>query len=206
MQEYLFEKNNSYMEHTINSRKQLGEKVKYAMTKIGMRKKFYKLLRLTDEQCELLKKGEMEDEQMYKKRLANAITELVRRKIFMKDIPSELPSKDKIKSMMRGENENIFEYWNFYFKLIRMPKRSRKKKENKKNANDWQPIPYFKVRKGQRKSCSETSFRNYCPAGATSRSEGTTSTKTVTRRSPGYGSQSQVTRKSWGSAYKPARG
>ena len=85
----------------------------------------------------------------------------------------------------------------FSFGLVNDVSEFFKKTSVVKKANN---ITVHKKRKKQvlYKRVSKKSYKEYCEAKERE--------KPRVRRNPGYGSQSQITRKSWGSAFKPARG
>ena len=101
------------------------------------------------------------------------------------NLPTHLPSKERIIEMMNGKCEDLSEYYELVNALLAMqdlPIKSQNKKRNvvypekipKKRQKDW-------GMDALKKAASEFSLK-------------------------GYGRESQITRKAWGSVYRPAHG
>ena len=172
------------MEEQEISTKRLAKLVRSANALLKKRNRTINVLNITEIQLCELENGKSTDLLLYKSFFVLTIRRLVPRKIKLKSIPANLPSKERIVEMMNGECEDLSEYHDLVDALLSMPDLlgPTQKKKNKVTKTEKTPKKRQKGwgKDSLKKAASEFSIRS-------------------------YGRESQITRKEWGSAYRPAR-
>lgn len=111
------------------SNRRYGDLVKQLVEKKIIKKgKLITRLHITEEQLDLIMKGECEEKEMYKACFSFTIIRLVPRKFKLKQIPDGLPKRDEIEAMMAGIHPDLNNYYSLIYALNKIPNKRGKVK------------------------------------------------------------------------------
>lgn len=167
------------MGETIPTMEQMGELVIEVNKLLGKRERTKNKLDITEYQLIGLETGTRPDTRLYISFFVLAMRRLVPRKIRLKQLPSNFPSKDKIIEMLNGKCENCAEYAELVSVLLTLPDLPTKPKKKKHHI----VCPEKRPKKTQKDWGKDALMKE---------------ASKYSRKS--YGMETQITRKAWGSA------